>query len=77
MITYQPHPAIGALTTPVPAQRPVLDRMVDKVLEMGMNGVSVTKESLFENSDFTRAEIESHAAEACDMARSRAVRRVA
>lgn len=59
-----------------PAPRPaeiLLDRMVEKVLELGMNGVAVTRDALYEHSDFSRAEIDAYAAEACDLARSRAV----
>lgn len=75
MITYQPHQTVGALTTPPPVERPILERMADRVLELGMNGTAVTKDSLYENTDFTRDEIERHAPEACDLARSRAIRR--
>lgn len=60
-----------------PAVPAIVDQMVDKILEMGMNGVAVTADSLFEHSGFTRAEIEKHGREACDVARARAVRQVA
>lgn len=74
MINYQPHPPIGALTTPPPVQRPLVERIADKMLEMGMNGTAVTKESLFEHSDFTLEQIEQHGPDAANLARSRAVR---
>jgi hypothetical protein len=55
----------------------ILDRMADKMLEIGMNGVAVDADTLFERSDFTRAEIEKHGREAADLARARAIRQVA
>ena len=74
MITTQTiasSPAAPSLAGPSETQ---LDRMVDKVLEMGMNGIAVTKDTLYEFSDFSRAEIDAHAADACDIARQRANR---
>ncbi|TPN43234.1 hypothetical protein [Mesorhizobium sp. B1-1-7] len=76
MITYQEHQVVGALNTPlVPLDdRPIVERMADKMLEMGMNGIAVTADSLAEHSNFTRAEIGAHGSEASDLAKSRAVR---
>lgn len=65
------------VTAPTLAASSVVERMAERVLELGMNGIAVTRDVLFEHTDFTRAEIEEHAAEACDLARSRAVRKVA
>ncbi|MBN9135676.1 MAG: hypothetical protein J0I92_06455 [Phyllobacterium sp.] len=76
MITYQPYPPIGALTTPPPVKRSVVDLMADRLLELGMNGIAVTADELFSHSSFTRAEIAEHGQEAADLARSRAVRQV-
>jgi len=66
----------GATYAPPPAE-PLLERMTAKIVELGMNGTAVTADALFENSDFTRDEIRTHAAEAADLARARAVRQLA
>ena len=72
MITFHsPEPLVA------PAPATVVERMADVMLAMGMNGTAVTADSLFEHSDFTRDEIRRHGAEASDLARARAVRRVA
>ncbi|TIX19229.1 MAG: hypothetical protein E5V35_34140 [Mesorhizobium sp.] len=77
MITFQ-HPPIGALSTsPAVFATSIVERMADKMLEMGMNGTAVTADSLFEHSDFTRADIDAHGREASDLARHRAIRQVA
>ncbi|QKD16758.1 hypothetical protein [Mesorhizobium sp. NZP2077] len=74
MITFQ-QPPIGALSTqPAVIATPIVERMADRVLELGMNGTAVTKDSLYEHTDFTREEIDKHAPEACNLARARAVR---
>ncbi|RWC27737.1 MAG: hypothetical protein EOS27_20340 [Mesorhizobium sp.] len=76
MITFQ-HPPIGALSTsPAVFATSIVERMADKMLEMGMNGTAVTADSLAEHSNFTRAEIEEHGPEAADLAKSRAVHRL-
>ncbi|TPN79991.1 hypothetical protein [Mesorhizobium sp. B1-1-2] len=75
MITYQPHQVVGALTHR--PERSIVERMAERVLELGMNGTAVTKDALFEHTDFTREEIDAHALEACNLARARAVRNVA
>ncbi|TPK38674.1 hypothetical protein [Mesorhizobium sp. B2-5-3] len=72
MITTQPRPAPAI--SPAAMPKDIVERMADKMLEMGMNGTAVTAESLFEHSDFSRAEIKEHGPEASDLARSRAVR---
>lgn len=77
MIQYQPHQKVGALTTAPAVERPLVERMAERVRELGMNGVAVTKDVLFEHTDFTMEEIDAHALEACNLARSRAVRQVA
>ncbi|RWK12505.1 hypothetical protein [Mesorhizobium sp.] len=77
MIQYQPHQTVGQLTTQPKPQRPLVERMAERVRELGMNGIAVTKDVLFEHTDFTRAEIDTHALEACDIARQRAIRQVA
>lgn len=76
MITYQTHQTVGQLTTPPPVARPLVERMAERVRELGMNGIAVTKDALFEHTDFTLEEIEQHGREACNLARSRAVRQV-
>lgn len=53
-----------------------LDQMADKLRELGANG-GVDEQTLFENSDFTRAEIRELGPAASDLARARAVRQVA
>ncbi|TIO62974.1 hypothetical protein [Mesorhizobium sp.] len=77
MIQYQPHQAVGMLNTQPPVERPLVERMAERVRELGMNGIAVTKDVLFEHTDFTREEIDTHALEACDIARQRAIRQVA
>lgn len=76
------HPAAGRKSdrTPASAGRPagapaareaeVIQRMADKMREMGQNGVAVTADSLFENSDFTRDQIERLGRNAADLARA-------
>jgi Zn-dependent membrane protease YugP len=78
MITYQEYQKVGALNSAGGAQvaRSIVDRMADKMLEMGMNGIAVTADSMHEHSDFTRAEIAIHGPEASDLARSLAVTRL-
>ncbi|RWC29815.1 MAG: hypothetical protein E5V25_08255 [Mesorhizobium sp.] len=76
MITFQQPPALAPMTAAIMSQS-IVDRMADKMLEMGMNGTAVTKESLFEHSDFTLEQIDQHGPEASNLARSRAVRNVA
>jgi hypothetical protein len=66
-----PPPPAGASAF---VERPIVERMADKMLEMAMNGVAVTADSLAEHSSFTRAEIKEHGADAADLAKSRAVR---
>ncbi|MCF6111967.1 hypothetical protein [Mesorhizobium muleiense] len=74
MITFQQPPdALAPVSVAVMSQN-IVDRMADKMLEMGMNGTAVTKESLFEHSDFTLEQIDQHGTEASNLARSRAVR---
>lgn len=71
MITFQqpaPNPP------PPCAEKSIVERMAQRVLELGMNGTAVTKDSLYEHSDYSRSQIEQHAAAACDLARSLAVR---
>ncbi|TPJ75803.1 hypothetical protein FJ422_30755 [Mesorhizobium sp. B2-6-3] len=72
MITTQPRPAPAI--SPAAMCKDIVERMADKMLEMGMNGTAVTPDSLAEHSNFTRAEIEEHGPEAADLAKSRAVR---
>lgn len=52
----------------------IVERMADKMLELGMNGIAVDADTLFEHSDFTRDEIRTHGREAADLARGRSVR---
>lgn len=59
---------------PPAATASLLARMTDKVVEMAENGVAVTADSLLEHSDFTRDEIRSFGAAACDAARQRSRR---
>ncbi|RVD13950.1 hypothetical protein EN749_21610 [Mesorhizobium sp. M7A.F.Ca.ET.027.02.1.1] len=73
MITYQ-QPPIGTLSNSPVINQSIVERMADRVLELGMNGTAVTKDVLAEHTDFTRAEIDQYAPDACDLAKSRAVR---
>lgn len=77
MIQYQPHQAVGRLNTAPKEERPIVERMAERVRELGMNGIAVTKDVLFEHSDFTREEIDRHALDACNIARQRVIRQVA
>lgn len=77
MITYQPHQSVGKLTTQPSGERPLVERMAERVRELGMNGIAVTKDVLFEHTDFTMEEIDKHALDACNLARQQAVRQVA
>ncbi|MER2535516.1 MAG: hypothetical protein ABTQ31_10185 [Rhizobiaceae bacterium] len=64
---------------PAAVQAPVrsrLEQMADKLRELGATG-GVDEQTLFENSDFTRAEIRELGLAASDLARARAVRQVA
>lgn len=71
MITYEPAAAAAQPAGDIVA------RMAERMREMALNGTAVTADSLFEHTDFTRAEIRAHAGEAADLARSRAVRQLA
>lgn len=62
---------------PTEASAGIVERMADRMRELGMNGVAVTADTLFEHSDFTRAEIKRHGRDAADLARAGAVRKVA
>ena len=74
MITFrQPEPT----ASPADLETDPVVIMAERMRELGMSGTAVTAESLFENSDFTRAEIEQYGRDAADLARARAVRRVA
>jgi hypothetical protein len=73
MITTQQRPAPSVPAAIITAKG-IVERMADKMLEMGMNGTAVTADSLAEHSDFTRAEIKEHGPEASDLAKARAVR---
>jgi hypothetical protein len=77
MIQYGLHETLPQPPASAFVERTIVERMADKMLEMGMNGISVTAASLAEHSDFTRAEIEQHGPDAADLAKARAVRRVA
>lgn len=70
MIRYADNPA------PAPIAPTLVERMAQKMREMGMGGVAVTADSLFEYSDFSRAEIEAHGREAADLARALSVRQL-
>lgn len=73
MITTQPRQA-PAKSPAIITTKSIVERMADRVLELGMNSIAVTKDVLEEHTDFTRSEIEQHAKDACDLAKSRAVR---
>lgn len=77
MIRYELHETLPKPPASALVERPIVERMADRMLEMGMNGISVTAASLAEHSDFTRSEIERHGPDAADLAKARAVRRVA
>lgn len=63
-------------TAAAPSAEPgIVRKMADSMLEMGMNSVPVTAQSLAEHTGFTRAEIEKHGADAADLAKSLAVTR--
>jgi hypothetical protein len=74
MIAFQQSAVCGRS---IPAPADIVGRMAEKMRELGMNGTAVTADTLFEHSDFTRDEIERHGRDAADLARARAVRRVA
>jgi len=76
MIQYGLHETLPKPPASAFVERSLPERMADKMLEMAMNGISVTADSLAEHSDFTRAEIKEHGAEAADLAKARAVRQV-
>ncbi|UCI23714.1 hypothetical protein [Mesorhizobium sp. B2-8-5] len=77
MINYGLHETMPTRKGPALVERSIVERMADKMLQMGMNGVAVTADSLAEHSGFTRAQIKEHSADAADLAKARAVRRVA
>ncbi|AZO04557.1 hypothetical protein [Mesorhizobium sp. M2A.F.Ca.ET.043.02.1.1] len=77
MLHYALHETMPKPTKAALAKKSIVESMADKMLEMGMNGIAVTADSLAEHSSFTRAEIERHGLDAADMAKMRAVRRVA
>ena len=77
MIHYALHETLPKPAKSALAKKTLVESMADKMLEMGMNGIAVTADSLAEHSSFTRAEIEKHGLDAADMAKVRAVRRVA
>ncbi|MCO5071103.1 MAG: hypothetical protein M9944_07845 [Rhizobiaceae bacterium] len=66
-----------AQEAPKKADPAIVEMMADTMREMAMNGTAVTADSLFEHSGFTRDQIAAHAAEAADLARATAIRRVA
>ncbi|WP_421912765.1 hypothetical protein [Mesorhizobium sp.] len=74
MITTQPRQSRAPSRAVI--GRSIVERMADRVLELGMNGTAVTKDVLSEHTEFTLAEIEKHAKEACDLAKARAIRNV-
>lgn len=63
--------------TTQPATPGIVERMADKMREMGQNGIAVTSETLAEHSDFTRDEIKAFGAAAADFAKAHHVRQVA
>lgn len=63
--------------TTKPATPGIVERMADKMREMGQNGIAVTSETLAEHSDFTRDEIRAFGAAAADHAKASHVRQVA
>lgn len=76
MLTYALHETMPKPPKSALRKKTLVESMADKMLEMGMNGIAVTADSLAEHSSFTRAEISKHGADAADMAKMRAVRRV-
>ncbi|TIU57129.1 MAG: hypothetical protein E5W35_10310 [Mesorhizobium sp.] len=77
MLHYALHETMPKPTKAALAKKSIVESMADKMLEMGMNGIAVTADSLAEHSSFTRAQIAKHGPDAADRAKSRAVRRVA
>jgi len=63
--------------TTQPATPGIVERMADKMREMGQNGIPVTVDSLAEHSDFTRAEIGEFGRAAADFAKANHIRQVA
>lgn len=55
----------------------IVERMADKMREMGQNGIAVTIDTMAEHSDFTRAEIKEFGPAAADHAKQHHVRQVA
>jgi hypothetical protein len=76
MITYGLHETLPKPPASALVEKTLVERMADRVLELGMNGIAVTKDALFEHTSFTLEQIEQHGREACNLARSRAVRQV-
>ncbi|RWE71865.1 hypothetical protein [Mesorhizobium sp.] len=77
MLTYALHETMPKPSDAALAKKTLVESMADKMLEMAMNGIAVTADSLAEHSSFTRAQISSHGPDAADIAKSREVRRVA
>ncbi len=77
MITFGLHETMPQPKGPVFVERSIVERMADKMLEMGMNGIAVTRASLAEHSGFTFAEIDKHGTDAGDLAKTLAFRHLA
>jgi hypothetical protein len=77
MVRYELHETLPTPANVTLVEKSLVERMADRVLELGMNGIAVTKDALFEHTSFTLEQIEQHGREACNLARSRAVRHVA
>ncbi|RWM02128.1 MAG: hypothetical protein EOR68_08460 [Mesorhizobium sp.] len=76
MIRYELHETMPQPATSALVEKSLIERMADRVLELGMNGIAVTKDALFEHTSFTLEQIEQHGREACNLARSRAFRQM-
>jgi hypothetical protein len=76
MIRYELHETMPKSAKAALAEKTLVERMADRVLELGMNGIAVTKDALFEHTSFTDEQIEKHGREACNLARSLAVRQM-
>jgi len=72
---------ISLRSNQVPSQpatgKSIVERMADDMADMRAAGQLVTNEALAVWGDWSSAEVERHAREAADLARSRAVRQLA
>lgn len=64
-------------TPAAPSSPSIVERMAAAMQDMRASGMTITADTLAVYGDFTDEEVATHGAEAGDLARSRAVKRVA